>query len=91
MAKNKISTFSIIVFVVSLFPLLTLITLSPQITLTGSVQRLWAAGNIACAVFAFVFSIVQVKNSSKASLVKFPLKIHLAMPSKLVQAAAKLR
>lgn len=69
MENKKVENMSKLGLVISLLPLLTLIPTAFNISLTGSIQLVWAGANIIFAFIGLMISIMYVKNRESRSAV----------------------
>lgn len=67
MENKKVQNMSKLGLVISLLPLLTLIPVALNISLTGIIQLVWAGANIICAFIGLILSIMYVKNPKEES------------------------
>ncbi len=68
MEKKKLQTISIIAFIISVIPFVTLIPVFLKIVLPDGLRTVWSGVNIACVIIGLCLSIICVKNSESRSL-----------------------
>ena len=69
METKKCKSLSVAALVISILPLATFIPSFFNITVEGTVQKVWAAVNIVCVLLGFLLSIICVRDKESRSAV----------------------
>ena len=76
MENKEVNKASIVAIIISILPILTLIPVFLQITLSDGVRLVWVGFNIICVLLGFIFSIIGIRRSERnGHIEKVPLWI----------------